>query len=438
MTSAVELLFSVTVRASALILLAWGAARLLRGRSAALRHLVWSSAAIGALVLLLAAPFAPRIYTTSLPVWQNCTVQISPVHIELPMCGSEDRALVPAWAPPSTRGGGVTGTLEARSGGPESSRVEARAAESSVAGAARSDTDGADREQSAASILPVALPTWSWSPWSLVIIIWVAGALAVLLMMLLERLSVRRLGGAPRLAGEHELATEARKLARALDLPDRVDLHLSRETVPPLSWGFWRPRILLPASAVDWPEDQRRAVLLHELGHARRRDVFTQTLAAVACAVFWFNPLVWVAAARMKAERERACDDLVVQSGVDRASYAQCLLDLARRLSASSESRMAVVGMTEGPGLVKRVDRLVRRSAPRPAPGRTTTLVSVVAALAVLGTLVPHVIARPDCQGRQGRSMPSYLTHSHVTDVSDPLNFGAEPPVPGDVPPSGR
>lgn len=437
MTSAVELLFSVTARASALILLAWGAARLLRGRSAALRHIVWSAAAIGALVLLVAAPFAPRVYTTSLPVWQNCTVQISPVHIELPRCGGEDRARGPAWMAPSTRAGGGTGTPGAGSGRPESSPEEVRAAGSSAAAPTRA---GAAREQSVASILPVALPAWSWSPWSLVTIVWVAGALSVLLMMLLERLSVRRLGGASRQAGEQELATEATRLARALGLPDRVDLHLSREAVPPLSWGFWRPRILLPASAVDWPEDQRRAVLLHELGHARRRDVFTQTLAAVSCAVFWFNPLVWLAAARMKAERERACDDLVVQSGVDRASYAQCLLDLARRLSASSESRMAVVGMADGPDLVERVDRLVRRSAPRPAPGRTTTFVSVVAALFVLGTLAPHLVARPDCQGR---GVESDRTYRQFTEGSDPLSFGAEDfgaedPVEAAIPPPGR
>lgn len=416
MTSAVELLFSVTVRASALILLAWGVARLLRGRSAALRHLVWSAGAIGALVLLLAAPFAPRVYTTSLPVWQNCTVQISPVHIELPSCD------------------GGTATPGARSAGSESSREEALTAGPPAPAPTRAGA-GAGREQPVASILPVALPTWSWSPWSLLTIIWVAGALSVLLMMLLERLSVRRLGGAPRQAGEQELATEARKLASALGLPDRVDLHLSREAVPPLSWGFWRPRILLPASAVDWPEDQRRAVLLHELGHARRRDVFTQTLAAVSCAVFWFNPLVWLAAARMKAERERACDDLVIQSGVDRASYAQCLLDLARRLSASSESRMAVVGMAEGPDLVERVDRLVRRSAPRSAPGRTATLVSVLAALVVLGTLAPHVIARPDCQGR---AVEGNRTYGQLTDVSDPLMSGAEDHLPSAIRLPGR
>lgn len=188
--------------------------------------------------------------------------------------------------------------------------------------------------------------------------------------------------------------------------------------MPPLSWGFWSPRILLPEHAVDWPEDQRRAVLLHELGHARRRDVFTQTLAAVSCAVFWFNPLVWLAAARMRAERERACDDLVLQSGVGSTSYAQCLLDLARGLSPSSGSQFALVGMTRGPDLAERVDRLVSRAGPGRPPGRTATFVSVLAALAVIGVLAPHVIAQPDCQGRVGASR---LTSSLPMTRPDPL-----------------
>ena len=92
MNSLIELLFSVTVRASILVVLAWGAALLLRRKSATIRHMVWASAAIGALVLLAASPFAPTVHTTSLPVWQNCTVEISPVHIELPSCSSSERA----------------------------------------------------------------------------------------------------------------------------------------------------------------------------------------------------------------------------------------------------------------------------------------------------------------------------------------------------------
>jgi len=406
MSSAVELLFSVTIRVSVLVALAWGAALVLRRKSATIRHLVWSSAAIGALVLLVAAPFAPTVQTTRLPVWQNCTVRISPVHIELPSCGEQASDAGAAGAVASERDGarpaGANGGEEVAF--PDPAGPAAARAEEAPASVASIVSDVYVR-------LGPNLPT-------VLVGIWAAGALVVLLTIVLERLWVRRLRGTSRAVGERELVAEARELARGLGLPERVDVHLSGEAVPPLSWGFWRPRILLPEDAVDWPEDQRRAVLLHELGHARRRDVFTQTLAAVSCAVFWFNPLVWLAAGRMREERERACDDLVLQSGVGSTSYAQCLLDVARRLSPSSGSRIALVGMSAGPDLVERVDRLVSRAAPRKPPGRTTTFVSVLAALAVLGTLAPHVIARPDCQAPSPDSREAYSLL--MTDLDRP------------------
>ena len=69
---------------------------------------------------------------------------------------------------------------------------------------------------------------------------------------------------------------------------------------------------MLPVAAQDWSDEQLRSVLLHELAHIKRRDVLGQLLAQFACALHWFNPLVWFAAWRLHVERERACDDLVL------------------------------------------------------------------------------------------------------------------------------
>ena len=75
-------------------------------------------------------------------------------------------------------------------------------------------------------------------------------------------------------------------------------------------------------------------MLLHELAHIQRGDLPLQTLLLLACALQWFNPLIWLAYRRLIIERERACDDMVLAAGVRPATYARDLLQtagLARR-----------------------------------------------------------------------------------------------------------
>ncbi|MCH5377876.1 MAG: M56 family metallopeptidase, partial [Planctomycetes bacterium] len=100
----------------------------------------------------------------------------------------------------------------------------------------------------------------------------------------------------------------------------------------PVVWGIIRFRLLLPAAARQWSGEQLRSVLLHELAHIKRRDTVVQLLAQVACALHWFNPLVWFAAWRLHVERERACDDFVLANGVRASAYAEHLLSVATRL----------------------------------------------------------------------------------------------------------
>jgi beta-lactamase regulating signal transducer with metallopeptidase domain len=69
-----------------------------------------------------------------------------------------------------------------------------------------------------------------------------------------------------------------------------VRLLLSREHTVPFSFGLRRASIVIPAVAEAWAEDRRRAVLFHELAHVARYDCLTQTLALVACAMYWFHP----------------------------------------------------------------------------------------------------------------------------------------------------
>ena len=80
---------------------------------------------------------------------------------------------------------------------------------------------------------------------------------------------------------------------------------------------------------------------MHELTHIKRADRRTQAIAQLACAIYWFNPLVWYAAAGLARERERACDDEVLRFGATPSAYATLLLDLARkpRIAVDSGNR---------------------------------------------------------------------------------------------------
>ena len=115
----------------------------------------------------------------------------------------------------------------------------------------------------------------------------------------------------------------------------------------PLTWGIIQPQILIPADAETWPTDRQRAVLLHELAHVRRWDWLTQMVAHMCCAIFWFNPLVWVADRRMRLERERACDDHVLTNGCWATDYASHLLEIARISRPSVFAARAAVAMAQ-------------------------------------------------------------------------------------------
>jgi beta-lactamase regulating signal transducer with metallopeptidase domain len=124
------------------------------------------------------------------------------------------------------------------------------------------------------------------------------------------------------------------ELRQELSVLAPVQLRISTQSVPPMTWGVFRPIILIPAEAVTWTLERRRLVLAHELGHVKRYDGLGQILCQCACGIYWFNPLVWYAAHRLHVERERACDDIVLRLGARATDYADHLVQIARGLNA--------------------------------------------------------------------------------------------------------
>ncbi len=129
----------------------------------------------------------------------------------------------------------------------------------------------------------------------------------------------------------------------------------------PVLFGLLRPRVVLPASALALPAEELRPILLHELAHLRRRDLWVNWAQAVLQSVYWFHPAVWLANARLRRERELIVDDVVLaRLGSERASYGASLVSV---LKASARRRMLTpgyVGIAEPPGSVaSRVRRIL-------------------------------------------------------------------------------
>jgi beta-lactamase regulating signal transducer with metallopeptidase domain len=168
-------------------------------------------------------------------------------------------------------------------------------------------------------------PARSSDATALVACVWAAGAAIVLARLLVGLARTRRIVRRASLAPAWSLA--AARAGRTTG--QRVDVRATAELDAPAVAGVLAPVILVPQASASWSDDRRYAVLLHELAHVRQKDCLAQVVAQLACAVHWFNPLLWLATRRLSLERELAADDAVVAAGARASSYAEDLLAIA-------------------------------------------------------------------------------------------------------------
>jgi len=152
----------------------------------------------------------------------------------------------------------------------------------------------------------------------------------------------------------------------------------------PMTWGMVRPRIVLPAGAKEWSPDRRRVVLSHELAHIARHDWLVQICAGLARSLYWFHPLVWFATASLRNESERACDDAVLNGGVNASDYANQLLDLARTLRNAHRGASAALAIARPSNLERRFIAMLNPTLNRGGLYPRTRLLMRIAALCLL------------------------------------------------------
>jgi len=185
-------------------------------------------------------------------------------------------------------------------------------------------------------------------------------------------------------------ATGVLRLARmtrsavASEMPGVV---ISDSVSSPMTWGAMGPVILLPTYAMDWTEEKLDVVLRHERAHVERRDWLWQAFAQLVTALFWFHPLVWIAAERLRQEAEHATDDIVLSSGSDAAGYADQLLEVARRIRGNVPHAAVAVTMVRSSALTARVAAILDSSRTRLRAGAGARATVVLSALCLVALL---------------------------------------------------
>ena len=254
------------IKATIVLLAAHVIIPLLKRRSAAERHAVWTA-------VLATAALLPLL-TWLLPSWE------------------------PGWA---QRAAESWPAFESRSAGDNAGDIVVRA------------TGVESGDWSIGSVLP-----WFW----------IAGSVLLCAAFSRQALRLRRLTASGETAPARHRAIASR-VAESLSLPTPFLICSDRVRIP-LAWGIRRARILLPAASHDWPDERLWAVCAHEMAHITRGDWIAHLAAEFVCRIFWFNPLFWMARTRMGRESERAADDIVIGLGARGTDYASHLIAIVR------------------------------------------------------------------------------------------------------------
>jgi bla regulator protein blaR1 len=186
-----------------------------------------------------------------------------------------------------------------------------------------------------------------------VVTAWLCGFAAVLFVWCVRwrRVSAAKREAAPLLEGREVEAL--RRQERIAGMRSPIEIVLSEVSLEPGIFGVARPVLIWPEGISEHLEDAHlEAILAHEVWHVRRRDNLAAVIHMVVEALFWFHPLVWWLGARLVEERERACDEEVVELGSERRVYAESILKVCEFCVGSP---LACVSGVTGSDLKKRM-----------------------------------------------------------------------------------
>jgi bla regulator protein BlaR1 len=254
--------------------------------------------------------------------------------------------------------------------------------------------------------------------------VWLCGFLAVVFVWYRRW---RRVSAALRQAEPSREGRELqalRRLERMGGMRKPIAMYLSQTSLEPGIFGIAHPVLIWPQGISECLEDAHlEAILAHEILHVRRRDNLAATLHMLVEAIFWFHPLVWWLGSRLVEERERACDEAVLESGSDRQVYAESILKICEFCVGSP---LACVSGVTGADLKKRMVHIMTKNATRKLDFSRKLLLSAAALLAIAAPVAFGLLQGAETQAasqaqNNAALAPAFETASIKPSNSEPM-----------------
>ncbi|MFI4911620.1 MAG: M56 family metallopeptidase [Sedimentisphaeraceae bacterium JB056] len=231
--------------------------------------------------------------------------------------------------------------------------------------------------------LPAAVAiTWQ----AVVFVLWLVGVLVLTVLLCQRFLFVKSLiAQSDKACGDlNELLNSCRS---KIGVKRAIELRLTKNMLSPAACGLLNPVILMPAALLDkLSKEKLEAVLLHELAHIKRGDLWLNFLQTLLQIVYFYNPLLWFANAIVRGLREKAVDEMVLAKLGERAgNYSSTLIDVAEIAFAKPHFSLRLVGVVESKKALKdRIKHILSRPLPKSAKLGFAGMLAVFITAAIL------------------------------------------------------
>jgi TonB family protein len=245
------------------------------------------------------------------------------------------------------------------------------------------------------------------------------GLYAGVAMLLLLRFALRA-ARVTRFARGLAEVTDERLLALALTVARRAGIERRRIRLctsdadcTPWAWGLRHPVVVLPAGFESAPLAEQRNAMIHEVAHIGRMDWLWLHVSQVVCALYWFQPLAWLALTRIGNEAEHACDDRVLLAGATGPDYAEQLLSLAREIAAraahgAAHRARAALAMAGSSPVSRRIKSILDRRTRRENVNTTKVAGAAAAILLLIAPVAALKSQPPEAAVAGGLDDPSF------------------------------